>query len=54
VLSIHNSIRANVFGFDHKDAIKRKLQIVNTITAVDLPDISLVLLVVHPIIESTG
>ena len=38
VLSIHNSRRANVVGFDHEAAIKRNLPIVSAITALDLPN----------------
>ena len=47
VLSIHNSGRANVVGFDHEAAIKRNLPIVSAITALDLPNGSSILLVVH-------
>ena len=47
VLSIHNSRRANVVGFDHEAAVKRNLPIVSAITAVDLLVGSSVLLVVH-------
>jgi hypothetical protein len=37
-LSVHNTRRANVVGFDHEAAVKRNLPIVSAITAVDLPD----------------
>ena len=47
ILSIHNSRRANVVGFDHETAVKRNLPIVSAITTVDLPDGSSILLVVH-------
>jgi hypothetical protein len=36
VLSIHNSRKANVVGFDHETAIKRNLPIVSAMTAIDL------------------
>jgi hypothetical protein len=38
VLSVHNTIRAIVVGFDHEIAVKRNLPTVSEITAVDLPD----------------
>jgi hypothetical protein len=47
VLSVHNIIRANVVGFDHEAAIKRNLPIVSAITAVDLPDLTSVLLIFY-------
>jgi len=47
VLSIHNSRRANVVGFDHETAIKRNLPIISAVTAVDLPDGQSVLLVIN-------
>jgi hypothetical protein len=47
VLSIHNTRRANVVGFDHVAAVKRNLPIVSAITAVDLPDGISVLRIVH-------
>jgi hypothetical protein len=47
VLSVHNTRRSNVIGLNHEAAIKRNLQIVSAITAVDLPDGTLVLLIVH-------
>jgi hypothetical protein len=46
-LSIHNTRRANVVGFDHEAAVKRNLPIVRAITAVDLPDVTSVILTVH-------
>jgi hypothetical protein len=46
-LSIHNTRRANVVGFDHEAAVKRNLLIVSAITAVDLPDGISVILIVH-------
>jgi hypothetical protein len=59
VLSVHNTRRANVVGFDHEYAVKRNLPIVSAITAVDLPDLISILLTVkmkvstmiHPIIH---
>jgi hypothetical protein len=47
VLSVHNTRRASVVGFDHEAAVKRNLPIVNAITAVDLPDGISVILIVH-------
>jgi hypothetical protein len=50
VLSVHNTRRANVVGFDHEAAVKRNLPIVSAITAitaVDLPDGISVNLIVH-------
>jgi hypothetical protein len=47
VLSVHNTRRANVVGFDHEAAVKRNLPIVSAITAVNLPDGISVLLIVH-------
>jgi hypothetical protein len=47
VLSVHNTRRANVVGFDHEAAVKRNLPIVSAITAVDLPDVISVILIVH-------
>jgi hypothetical protein len=47
VLSVHNTRRANVIGFDHEAAVKRNLPIVSAITAVDLPDGISVILIVH-------
>jgi hypothetical protein len=47
VLSVHNTRRANVVGFDHEATVKRNLPIVSSITAVDLPDGISVLLIVH-------
>jgi hypothetical protein len=47
VLSVHNTRRANVVGFDHETAVKRNLPIVSAITAVDLPDGISVILIVH-------
>jgi hypothetical protein len=47
VLSVHNTRRANVVGFDHEAAVKRNLPIVSAITAVDLPDGISVILIVH-------
>jgi phosphoserine aminotransferase len=35
VLSVHNTRRANVLGFDHKDAVKMNLPIVSTIPTID-------------------
>jgi hypothetical protein len=46
-LSVHNTRRANVIGFDHEATVKRNLPIVSAITAVDLPDGTSVLLIVH-------
>jgi phosphoserine aminotransferase len=36
VLSVHNTRRENVLGFDHEATAKRNLPIVSAITAVDL------------------
>jgi hypothetical protein len=47
VLSVHNTSRSNVVGFDHEAVVKRNLPIFNAITAVDLPDGISVLLIVH-------
>jgi hypothetical protein len=47
VLSVHNTRRANVVGFEHEAAVKRSIPIVSAITAVDLPDGISVLLIVH-------
>jgi phosphoserine aminotransferase len=38
VISVHNTRRVNVVGFDHEAAVKRNLPIVSAITAIDLPD----------------
>jgi hypothetical protein len=50
VLSVHNTRRANVVGFDHEAVVKRNLPIVSAITAADLPDGISVLLMVHEVI----
>jgi hypothetical protein len=47
VLSVHNTRRANVVGFDHEAAVKRNRPIVSAITAVDFPDGVSVILIVH-------
>jgi hypothetical protein len=47
VLCVHNTRRANVLRFDHEATLKRNLPIVSAITAVDLPDGSSVILIVH-------
>jgi hypothetical protein len=47
VLSVHNTRRSNVVGFDHEAAVKRNLPIVSAITTVDLPDGISVILIVH-------
>ena len=47
ILSIHSSRRENVFGFDHEAALKRNFPIMSAITAVDLPDGTSILLVIH-------
>jgi hypothetical protein len=47
VLSVHDTRRANVVGFDHEAELKRNLPIVSAITAVDLPYGISVLLIVH-------
>jgi hypothetical protein len=47
VLSIHNTRRENVVGFDHEVAVNRNLPIVSAITAIDLPDGISVILTVH-------
>jgi hypothetical protein len=38
ILTIHNSRRANVVGFDHEAAVKKNIRIVSAITAMDLPN----------------
>jgi hypothetical protein len=38
ILSVHNTRKANIVGFDHEAAVKRNLPIVSTSTAFDLPD----------------
>jgi hypothetical protein len=52
VLSIHNTRRANVAGFDHESEVKRNLPIVSAITAVDLPDGISVILIFHEAIDN--
>jgi hypothetical protein len=47
ILSVHNSRRANVVGFDHETAVKKNLPIVSAITTVDLPNGQSILLVIH-------
>ena len=47
ILSIHNSRRANVVGFDNETAIKRNLPIVSAITSLDLPNGKSILLLLH-------
>jgi hypothetical protein len=47
VLSIRNSRRANVVGFDRETPIKRNLPIVGAITAIDLPSGESILFVMH-------
>jgi hypothetical protein len=47
VLSVHNTRRANVVGFDHEASVKWNLPIVSAITAVDLANGISVLLIVH-------
>jgi hypothetical protein len=47
ILSVHNTRRANIVGFDHEAAGKRNLPIVSTSTAFDLPDEISVILTVH-------
>jgi hypothetical protein len=55
VLSVHNTRRANVVGFDHEAAVKRNLPIFSEITAVDLPDgISMILIVHEAIYNDTA
>jgi hypothetical protein len=46
-LSVHNTRRENVVGFDHEASVKRNLLIVSAITAVDLLDGISVILIVH-------
>jgi hypothetical protein len=45
--SFNSQHHKSVIGFDHEAAVKTNLPIVSSITAVDLPDESLVLLTVH-------
>jgi hypothetical protein len=47
VLSVCSIRRVNLVGFDHEAAVKRNLPIVSAITAVDLSDGILELLIVH-------
>jgi hypothetical protein len=47
VLSVHNTRRANVVGYDHEAVVKRNLPIVSAITAFDLLDGISVILIVH-------
>jgi hypothetical protein len=47
VLSVHNTRRSNVVGFDHEASVKRNLPILSAISAVDLPDGISVILTVH-------
>jgi hypothetical protein len=47
VLSVYNTRRANLVGFDHEATVKRNLPIVSTITAFELQDETSVLLIVH-------
>jgi hypothetical protein len=47
VLSVHNTRRANVVGFDHEAPVKRNLPIVSEITVIDLPDGISAILIVH-------
>jgi hypothetical protein len=47
VLSVHNTRRANVVGFDHEAAVKKNLPIVSAITAVDPQHWISVILTVH-------
>jgi hypothetical protein len=55
VLSVHNTRKSNVVGFDHEAAVKKNLPIVSAITAVDLPDgISVVLMVYKAIYNDTA
>jgi hypothetical protein len=55
LLTSQDSRRANVFGFDHEDSVKRNLPIVSAITAVDLPDgLSILLPVLEAIYNDTG
>jgi hypothetical protein len=55
VLSVHNTRRANVVGFDHEAAVNRNLPIVSAITEVDLPDgISEILIVLKAIYNDTA
>jgi hypothetical protein len=54
VLSVHNTRRAIVVGFDHVAAIKRNLPIVSAITTVDLPDGISVILIEKSIYNDTA
>jgi hypothetical protein len=50
ILSVHNTIKANVVGFDHEAAVKWNTPIISSvtsITSVDLPDGISVLIIVH-------
>jgi hypothetical protein len=46
-LSVHNTRRANVVRIDHEAAVNRNLPIVSAITAVYLPDVISLILIVH-------
>jgi hypothetical protein len=47
ILSVHNTRRANVVGINNVTAVKRNLPIVSAITAVECPDVTSVILIVH-------
>jgi hypothetical protein len=54
VLSVDNTRRANVVGFNHEAAVKRNHPIVSAITAVELPDgISVILIAREAIYNDT-
>jgi hypothetical protein len=52
ILSIQNSRKANVVGFDHEAAVKKNLPIVIAITAANLPNGQSILLVTHEAIHN--
>jgi hypothetical protein len=52
IISVHNSIRANVVSFDHETAVKKNLPIVSDITRVDLPNGKSILMVIHKAIHN--
>jgi hypothetical protein len=52
ILSVHNSRRENIFGFDHETSVKKNLSIVRAITTVDLLNRQSMLLVIHEAIHN--
>jgi electron transfer flavoprotein alpha/beta subunit len=52
ILSINNTRRENEVTFDHEATVKRNLPKVSAVIAVDLPDVTSVLLNVYEGIQS--